>query len=475
MDETALLVEMQHRLARAEGSLARLLNHLPGTAYRCQVTGDFSYLLEFVSKGSLELMGRPSSHFIGTSNNAIERMMPREDRVAARKIMQQCIMSRTAYKIYYRICLPDSGEEKWIWDQGEGVYDDDGVCTHIEGIMMDVTAHKHREISLRKENLQLRSSIKNSYGLGEIIGKSECMQHCYRLLLRATKGDTNVVLYGETGVGKDLAARTIHELSGIKGSYVPVNCAAIPEQLMESEFFGHVRGAFSGAVSANPGYLAAANGGTLFLDEIGELPLRLQGKLLRALESRTYTPVGSNEVRHSNFRLVCATNRNLGELVKSGTMRSDFYYRIHVLPITLPPLRERKGDLPLLVDVYAKKRGEREELPSAMLLAMEQYNWPGNVRELQNALDRYWAFGEMGLEPGTLSEHIICFPVSDSPTESAQPLSKIPLGKAREELEKQRIRSVLDQCDWRKGKAAEALGVTMRTLQRKLKRYSIRP
>jgi len=473
MNERALLHEMQHRLAMAEGSLARLLNHLPGTAYRCRVTENFEYLLEFVSKGSLQLMGKPPEHFVGAFTNVIERMMPPEDLATVRGTMRQGLLRRKGYQMYYRITLPGSGEEKWIWDQGEGVYDDEGNCTHIEGIMMDVTEHKQRELLLKEENHKLRSSIRNSYGLGGIIGKSECMQHCYRLLIRAAKGDTNVVLYGETGVGKDLAARTIHQLSGVKGRYVPVNCAAIPEQLMESEFFGHVKGAFSGAVGNHPGYLASANGGTLFLDEVGELPLRLQGKLLRALEDKSYTPVGSNEVRRSNFRLVSATNRDLSDLVKEKTMRSDFYYRIHVLAVTLPPLRERKGDLPLLVDAYAKTRGESGVLPAAMLLAMEQYHWPGNVRELQNALDRFWAFGEMGLEPGTLSEHLICFPVNDAPAEQPSLLQKVSLGEAREELEKQRIRSVLEQCGWKKGKAAAALGVTMRTLQRKLKRYAI--
>lgn len=467
--------ESQHKLLDAEGILARLLNHLPGTAYRCRVEEGYEYFLEFVSKGCEVMMGMAPDEFLKGRVNVIERMTHEADLMKLRGVIESAVRKGEAYKVFYRIILPATGQVKWIWDQGEGIYDKDGNCLFIEGIMMDVTDQKSREIHLAKENRQLRSSIKNSYGLGKIIGKSQVMQRCYRLLLQAAQSDTNVVLYGETGVGKDLAARTIHDLSSCKGRFVPVNCAAIPDQLLESEFFGHVKGAFSGAVSNQSGYLAAANGGTLFLDEVGELPLRLQGKLLRALESRTYSPVGSSDIRRSNFRLICATNSDLQELVKRKEMRADFYYRIHVLAIRLPSLRERIGDITLLVDAYARQRGVSEPLPAPVVLAMEQYSWPGNVRELQNALDRYWAFGEMGLEWGTLSENLVCVPVN--PVASEEPdrnlPHKIPLKAARDELEKQRIHSVLEQCGWRKGQAAATLGVTMRTLQRKVKRYGI--
>jgi len=166
------------------------------------------------------------------------------------------------------------------------------------------------------------------------------MRRMYERIIKAAETDTTVIIYGETGSGKDVTARAIHSLSGGNGPYVPVNCGAIPESLMESEFFGHVRGAFTGASSSKEGYIAAANGGTLFLDEIGELPLHLQVKLLRTLENHTYTPVGSNTPRSSTFRLIAATNQDLAEMVKAKKMRADFYYRVHVLAITLPPLRE---------------------------------------------------------------------------------------------------------------------------------------
>ncbi len=476
MTHDLLLQEMRQRIEQAEGSLARLLNHLPGMAYRCRITPSFDYMLEFISKGCEAMLHMTPDAILEARTNIIEQMMPPGDLMAVRKILQDSLVAHKPYEMFYRITPPGSGKEKWIWDQGEGVYDENGDCTAIEGIMMDVTEQKNKEHLLWEENRQLLSSIKNSYGLGSIVGKSEAMQQCYRLLLRAGKSDTNVVLYGETGVGKDLAARTIHELSGVKGRFVPVNCAAIPEQLMESEFFGHVKGAFSGAITNHSGHLAAANGGTLFLDEIGELPLKLQGKLLRAIESKSYTPVGSSEVRQSSFRLISATNRNLQELVREREMRPDFYYRIHVLSIELPPLRERRGDLPLLVDAYAEERGIDTPLPPGVLLAMEQYPWPGNVRELQNALDRYWAFGEMGLEFSPLAEVFARFNrQSESLIQAAAPADweQFPLSLARDEIERQRIRAALEQCAWKKGKAAEALGVTMRTLQRKIKRYQI--
>ena len=505
----ATLEQVQNRLIQLEGSFSRLLNHLPGMAYRCHVSGDYSYSLEFVSKGSVTLLGVTPEAIVANSTNVIERMMLAEDLPNVRSVIYDSVVACKAYQVFYRVVL-GGGELKWIWDQGEGVYDSNGLCISIEGIMMDITEQKNNEQALWEENHQLRSSIKNSYGLGQIVGKSEAMQNVYSLMLKAAKSDTNVILYGETGVGKDLAARTIHELHGTKGRYVPVNCAAIPEQLLESEFFGHVKGAFSGATSNHAGHLAAANDGTLFLDEIAELPLKLQVKLLRAIESKTYTPVGSSEVKRSNFRLISATNQNLQEMVRQRAMRADFYYRIHVLAIHLPALRTRQGDLPLLIDAYARDRGITDNIPASIRLAMEQYAWPGNVRELQNALDRYWAFGDAGIDflaggDAPRIEGDFCgmglgydFPLAAGsavpgvgggiyPAEGArlpaqasqarQPLvgtdGRASLTLARDELENTRIRAMLECCSWRRGKTAEALGITLRTLQRKMKKYDI--
>lgn len=497
--------QLQNRLNRVESSLTRLLNHLPGLAYRCSIKGNYEYRMIFVSQGCEKILEIPKEEALRVPTNLIESMTIEEDLSRMRNVIHGAIQAKQSYEVYYRIRLP-CDKIKWVWDQGEGVYDKQGKCIFIEGIMMDVTAQKMTEQMLESENRQLRSSVPNFGGLGPVIGKSASMQNVYDLMLKAAKSDTNVILYGETGVGKDLVAKTIHDLSEVKGRYIPVNCAAIPDQLLESEFFGHVKGAFSGATANRAGYLAAADGGTLFLDEIAELPLNLQVKLLRALETRTYTPVGSNQSRTSNFRLISATNRDLKTMVEQKTMRADFFYRVHVLVIPVPALRERKGDIPLLVSTYAKTRGAKKAMPPQLMARLEAYSWPGNVRELQNTLDRYWVFGELGLDnlattppvpdrndaltdfdlaPPTilftetttdnaLPPFLATTTLSEPPSQPAYP-SEIPavLADARENSEKQQILNVLQQCGWKKGQTAAALGVTTRTLQRKLKKYNI--
>ena len=469
----AVLDQMQIRFTSVEGSLARLLHRLPGMAYRCAVSPDFKYTLEFASRGCEALLGVSTEEILRNPANLIERMMPEEDVRMEQKILYESLLARKPYEMYYRI-MPKGQPMKWVWDKGEGVFDTDGPL-YIEGFIMDVTGQKTREQNLWEENQHLRSSIKNSYGLGAIVGKSEAMQDVYSRMLKAAGSDMNVLLCGESGSGKELVARTIHELSGIKGRYVPVNCAAIPEQLLESEFFGHVKGAFSGAISNNAGYLSAANGGTLFLDEIGELPLKLQVKLLRALEDKSYTPVGASETKHSNFRLISATNQDLQEMVRQRAMRSDFYYRIHVLVIQLPPLRARQGDIPLLMDAYAKVRGIIKPIPPSVRLFLEEYSWPGNVRELQNALDRFWTFGETGIMPPIGGADPLLFSPLNRPS-SAVPEFTERAGALRllkDDMEKHSIVSMLAHCGGKKALTAASLGITTRTLQRKIKKYAI--
>ena len=210
-----------------------------------------------------------------------------------------------------------------------------------------------------------------------------------RACARVAPTDSTVLLAGETGTGKELVARYIHDLSPrASRAFVPVNCAAIPETLLESELFGHVRGAFTGAISSRKGRVAMAEGGTLFLDEIGEMPLASQVKLLRVLQERTYEPVGSAESVRANFRLVAATNRDLAAEVEAGRFRQDLFYRLQVCPMELPPLRNRKPDILLLFSHFWNVRGERRPLEQAALEALEAHGWPGNVRELENLVER---------------------------------------------------------------------------------------
>lgn len=455
-----------------EESYHRLLAHIPGMAYRCRVdkvtdsngTFHFEYEMEFVSEGSFELLGISAKDFVGLGENVVERMTHPNDLDKQRREVYEAVIAHQPYQVMYRMLLPNN-VTKWIWDQGEGVYGPDGELWFLEGLMMDVSEQKFKEMSLREENRQLRTSASSLFGLGDLMGQSAAMRRMYELIIKAAESDTSVIIYGETGSGKDVTARAIHSLSGVKGPYIPVNCGAIPESLMESEFFGHVKGAFTGASSNKDGYIAAANGGTLFLDEIGELPLHLQVKLLRTLENRMYTPVGSNTPRSSTFRLIAATNQDLGELVRQKKMRADFYYRVHVLAITLPPLRERLEDIPLLTAAWKERRQIQLDIPLNVRLAMEHYAWPGNVRELYNFLDRYAAFGEAALESlgeAASAEKFLPFEGAD-----------MSLEEATLRLEESLILKALEACRWHRGDAARMLGLNLRTMQRKMKRLGI--
>ncbi len=215
---------------------------------------------------------------------------------------------------------------------------------------------KEKEAVLRRENILLKSSMQKRYGFGNIVGKSEAMQRVYNLIVEAANSDANVILYGESGTGKELVARAIHEMSTRRErKFVSVNCGAIPEHLLESEFFGHKKGAFTGAYADKKGFMDIADKGTLFLDEIGEIQMHMQVKLLRAIEGNGYTPVGDTRIIKPDIRIIAATSRDLAEQVNQGKMRKDFFYRVHIIPINLPPLRQRKDDIPLLIQHFLKQ------------------------------------------------------------------------------------------------------------------------
>ncbi|NJB66501.1 PAS domain S-box-containing protein [Desulfobaculum xiamenense] len=468
--------DIRRRLQQSETRLARLLHNLPGMAYRCRIDADLNNTLEFASRGSLELLGFTPDEMVRDNWNTIERMTHPEDLSRIQQEARMAILEHRPYQLMYRVTM-SSGDIKWIWDQGEPGYDENGVPQTLDGIILDVSAQKLREVELKQENERLRSSLKGRYRFGDIVGCSDAMQQVYRLVMKAAESGTNVIIYGETGTGKDLVARTIHDLNTRDGKFVPVNCGAIPEQLLESEFFGHKRGAFSGANADKPGLLAAANGGTLFLDEVGELDLNLQVKLLRALESKQYTPVGETVPRRSDFRIIAATNRDLKEMVRKGDMRADFFYRIHVLPVTVPPLRDRREDIPLLIDHFLSRQGGeggRTTIPTAVRIALEDYDWPGNVRELQNVLDRYVAFGEINFSDVRLTEEAVLASAATAGLVTvAEPDCSGTLKDAVERLERIMIVKALETCRWRRNEAADILGLNIRTMQRKIRRYGI--
>ena len=247
---------------------------------------------------------------------------------------------------------------------------------------------------LATEKLYLEDEIRLDHNIGNMVGEGAAFQSVLKSVQIVAPTDATVLILGETGTGKELVARAIHELSSrSKGSFVKVNCAAIPASLLESELFGHEKGSFTGAVAQKIGRFELAHHGTLFLDEIGEMPLELQPKLLRAIQDQEFERVGGNRTIRTDVRFVAATNRDLKAMVDENKFRADLYYRLHVFPLNVPPLRERREDIPLLTRYFVQKHAQRmgrkiETIPTQALEALTNYDWPGNIRELQNVIER---------------------------------------------------------------------------------------
>ena len=327
-----------------------------------------------------------------------------------------------------------------------------------------------REAALRREVSRLRKEVRKEYSFHHILGKSKPMQVLFDLIRRVADSPTNVLITGESGTGKELVAKAIHYNSDRRDApFVPVNCAAIPEQLLESELFGHMRGAFTDAKVDKRGLFEEAQKGTLFLDEISELPLMLQAKLLRAIQEREIRRVGATKSISVDVRIIAATNLNLAEEVKNKRFREDFYYRLNVIELRLPPLRERREDIPILVDSFLKKcaefRGKQVKgLSEGALGMLVDYAWPGNVRELENVIERAvtLSHGEMiGADDlpvqvqGSRGERRIL----DEAAERTLPLH---------EVEKEYIVKILEKTGGNKYQAAHVLGIDRKTLYRKL-------
>ncbi|RMF61842.1 MAG: AAA family ATPase [Calditrichaeota bacterium] len=314
------------------------------------------------------------------------------------------------------------------------------------------------------------------YQFAGIIGSTPEMQRIFEMISRIARSDITVLIDGESGTGKELVARAIHQLSRRADKpFVVVNCGAIPEQLLESELFGHLRGSFTGAIADKKGLFEMANHGTIFLDEIGELPQHLQVKLLRVLQFGEIKRVGGNETIHVDTRLIAATNKNLEKMVEDGIFRSDLYYRLNVIRMTLPPLRNRRDDIPLLAEHFVKKyarKFQKEVLffsPKALQI-LQHYHWPGNVRELENVIER-----AVALTIGTtITENDLPPHLRESfefvtPTETTQEGSALTL----KEMEKKFILETLEACNWNYDQASRRLAIGRTTLWRKLKEYNI--
>ena len=316
---------------------------------------------------------------------------------------------------------------------------------------------------LESEVKDLKAQLDEKYGMDGIVGSSPAMQKVFRMIRQAAPTDATVLIQGPSGTGKELVARAIHNLSQrSKGPFVAVEFAAISPNLLESEMFGHEKGAFTGATSRRIGRFEAANHGTIFLDEISEMPLELQVKLLRVLQEREFQRVGSNETVKTDIRIVAATNRDLAAYVREGRFREDLYYRLNVIDLHLPALKDRSGDVPLLVNRYLKEFGGKSVSPDAMRL-METYAWPGNVRELRNAVEKMCVLSPSG-EIG----------VDDVPDEMKRESSKmLSTSGTLGETEKAKILAVLEEVGGNRTKAAERLGISRRTIYRKLEEYGL--
>jgi len=348
----------------------------------------------------------------------------------------------------------------------------DGQVIRKQSVIIDITERKRAEEILQKEHAILKQSLQNRQRFGRIIGKCARMQDVYHNILQAAATDSPVIVYGESGTGKELVARAIHEMSDRNTNpFITVNCGAIPTNLLESEFFGHVPGAFTGADRIKKGHLEVAHQGTLFMDEIGEIEKSLQPKLLRAIEGGGYTPVGAEIIKQPDVRIIAATNRDLQQLVSEGRMRSDFFYRVHVIPINLPPLRERSGDLPLLIDHFMAQIDPRKTRPisTGIMDQLMNHHWPGNVRELQNALRQYVALGKLDLAPAKSPRDPITPLSSDSPF----PTEDGALQDMVKVYEKKVISLALQRHHWHRSKAAESLGINRRTLFKKMKQHDL--
>jgi transcriptional regulator with GAF, ATPase, and Fis domain len=366
---------------------------------------------------------------------------------------------------------------------------EEGVVKKVMGIAQDITARREAEKALsnlkerlQAENVYLQEEIKLTNDFSQILGESSTLRAALQRVELVAATDATVLIQGETGTGKELFARAIHDLSQRKTRpLVKVNCAALPATLIESELFGHERGAFTGALSRRVGRFELAHQGSLFLDEIGEMPLDVQAKLLRVLQEGEFERVGGTETRSVDVRVIAATNRNLEEAVAEGSFRGDLYYRLNVVPIELPSLRERRGDIALLASFFATRTAKRlgktiNGVPAAVLEAMERYEWPGNVRELGNLVER-----AVILARG--SELRVEDILPASALQKSSPLPPLSSGipspsraKTLGELEREHIVAAIDSAGGKidgPGGAAELLGLHANTLRSRMEKHGI--
>jgi PAS domain S-box-containing protein len=472
--------EMSNRIKESERKLKTLISNLPGMAYRCLY--DENWTMEFVSDGCKKLTGYEPQDLIGNNKLAYSKIIIPEDQKKIREKIEEQIQKNSHFEISYRIKKP-SGEIRWLWERGKGIPDEQGSIVAIEGLITDITRMKNTEKELieksealrklknrlEEETIYLREEIKLNSNFEEIISGSDEFKKVLKKVEQVAATDSTVLIQGETGTGKELIARAIHNNSNrSERALVTINCAALPPEMIESELFGHEKGAYTGAYTKKVGRFELADQGTIFLDEIGDMPKNVQVKILRVLQEGEFERLGNSETIKTDVRIIAATNRNLDEAMQRGDFREDLYYRLNVFPIHVPPLRERKEDIPLLVQYfvkkYSKKTGRKiKETSKKVIDRLMAYDWPGNVRELENIIERAVIVcpgerlikGEWLPDNSRLADSRIC---------------------TLAENEKKHIIKALKSTNWQIGGdsgAANLLGMKRTTLQSRMKKLGI--
>jgi transcriptional regulator with GAF, ATPase, and Fis domain len=430
---------------------------------------------DYWSPQTFVLFGFDPSQGIPNFAQWVSLLVP-NDRECLRTLVDRMFRDRVRGDITYCIDHPTLGR-RMMHSTGESVLEN-GKVTRLIGNTLDVTEQERclQEIrrlrdQLYKENIVLRDEIDSTSMFEEVLGTSSALQNVLGLAAKVAPTDSTVLIAGETGTGKELIARAIHKRSKrCARSFVGVNCAAIPSSLIMSELFGHEKGAFTGALQQRLGRFELADGGTLFLDEVGDLPLETQIALLRVLQEREFERVGGSEALPCDVRVIAATNRDLHSAIASGSFRNDLFYRLNVFPIDLPPLRERKGDIPILVNYfvnrYAQRAGRKiDRIQKKSLEALKEYSWPGNVRELQNVIERSLIIvdtNEFSVDNNWLSHEFRSTP-------QVQPAS--PRSTEREQIEAA-LAQTKGKVSGRQG-AAAILGLPPSTLESKIRALRI--
>ena len=435
--------------------------------------------VEHLHAQSPDITGRPAAEALATGKPVVVHDTDLARYPALRSFVEHGLKSACSLPLVMRehpfgaLALCRKTNDAWADEDAEFLME----VAHQIALAVE-NALTYRELAeikerLASEKLYLEDEIRFDHSIGNMVGEAPAFQSVLRSIQIVAPTDATVLIMGETGTGKELVARAIHELSGrSKGSFVKVNCAAIPASLLESELFGHEKGSFTGAVAQRIGRFELARGGTLFLDEIGEMPLELQPKLLRALQDQEFERVGGSRTIHTDARLVAATNRDLKAMVEENHFRADLYYRLHVFPLNVPPLRDRREDIPLLTRYFVQKHALRmgrniETIPAPVLEALMKYDWPGNIRELQNVLERSVILSDGNTLQVPTRELVR---LAESETSLRRPSAETT------RHERERILKALEESHGRVGGssgAAARLGLKRTTLQSRMRKLGI--